>query len=161
MKRTPEQVKKAVQNRLKQKSELGKKAEKELKSLLSKGKKPRAGKVWHTVHFRRPKTLILRKAPKYPRHSVPKTRALDKYQMLRYPVTTETIMKLIEEQNTIVFITDNRATKPQIKKAFGEMYGVKVETVRTLIKPDGEKKAFIKLPQDVEAVEIASKIGIC
>lgn len=154
-------MKKQVANRLKQKSELTKKAAKNLQNILKQGKKPRKGKVWSNVHFHKPRTLIRPTAAKYPRRSIPKRTALDKYAVLRYPVTTETIMKLIEEQNTIVFVADSRSTKPEIKKAFSEMYGVKVAKVRTLIKPTGEKKAFIKLPADVEAVDVAGKIGIC
>jgi len=40
------------------------------------------------------------------------------------------------------------------------MYEIKADKINTLIRPDGEKKAFIKLPKDVEAMDVAAKIGI-
>jgi large subunit ribosomal protein L23Ae len=131
-----------------------------IKTLLKKGKRPSARKIWHNTQFRRPRTLQLHKAPKYARHSVPQSKALDRYQILKYPLTAgEGVLKLIEEQNTIIFMTDLHSSKKQIKQAFEKMYDTKVELVRTQIRPTGDKKAFIKIPKDIEAVELATKIG--
>jgi large subunit ribosomal protein L23Ae len=139
-----------------------KKALNKIKSLLKSGKRPSARKIWHNTHFRRPATLRLAKAPKYARSSVEKNKGLDRYQILKYPLTAgEGVLKLIEEQNTIIFLTDLHASKKQIKKAFEKMYDTKVELVRTQIRSTGDKKAFIKIPKEIEAVELATKIGIC
>merc|ERR1719487_637792 len=139
-----------------------KKALTQIKSLLKKGKRPSARKIWHNTQFRRPVTLRLPKAPKFARSSVTKSRAMDKYQILKYPLTAgEGVLKLIEEQNTIIFMTDLNSTKKQIKQAFEKMYDTKVELVRTQIRSTGDKKAFIKIPKEIEAVELATKIGIC
>ncbi|KAL0478508.1 ribosomal protein L23 [Acrasis kona] len=144
------------------KEKLREKARKNLKNILKNGKRTRSGKIHTSVHFRVKKPLELPKAPKYVRHSVPKSRALDKYEVLKHPLTAgEGVLKLIEEQNTIIFITALSSSKRQIKKAFESMYETKVEKVRTVIRSTGDKKAFIKLPKDVEAVELATKIGIC
>lgn len=138
------------------------KAVQSIKNLLKKGKRPSARKIWHNTRFHRPRTLELPKQPKYPRHSVPQSKALDKYQILKYPLTAgEGVLKLIEEQNTLIFLTDLSASKRQIKQAFEKMYNTKVELVRTQIRPTGDKKAFIKIPKEIEAVELATKIGIC
>ena len=120
----------------------------------------RAKKVYTTVHFRRPKTLCLPKSPKYPRRSVPHVSKLDEFAIVRYPLTTESAMKKIEDNNTLVFIVDVRANKPQIKAAIQKLYSVKPMKVNTLIRPDGLKKAYVRLPKDVDALDIASKIGI-
>ena len=69
-------------------------------------------------------------------------------------------MKKIEDHNTLVFIVDIRANKRQIKDAVASLYDVKVVRVNTLIRPDGEKKAFVKLAKDSDALEAANKIGI-
>lgn len=54
----------------------------------------------------------------------------------------------------------NLANKVQIKNAFKDIYGAKPISVNTLVRPDGKKKAFIRLRAEDDAVGIASKIGI-
>ena len=117
-------------------------------------------KIRTSVHFHRPKTLRLKRAPKYSRQSAPGRNKLDYHQILRHPLTNESAMKKIEENNTLVFIVDLRANKFQIKDAIKKMYQVTPSRVNTLVRPNGQKKAYVKIPKDVEAVDIANKIGI-
>ena len=42
---------------------------------------------------------------------------MDKFAIIKYPLTTEAAMKKIEDHNTLVFITDIKANKHQIKNA--------------------------------------------
>jgi hypothetical protein len=42
----------------------------------------------HQVHFYRPKTVKLARNPKYARKSVPHLTKMDKYRLIRYPLTT-------------------------------------------------------------------------
>ena len=42
---------------------------------------------------------------------------MDSFSVIKYPLTTECAMKKIEDYNTLVFITDVRANKHQIKAA--------------------------------------------
>lgn len=63
-------------------------------------------------------------------------------------------------ENALVFMVDRRATKPEIKQAFEKLYDVKVAKVNTLITPQGEKKAFIKLTQEFSALDLATEVGI-
>lgn len=85
------------------------------------------------MHFYRPKTLKLDRKPKvslvtlptytkknhhhliflllslyiqYARKVVPALTKKDKYRIIRYPLTTESAMKKIEDNNTLVFIVD-------------------------------------------------------
>jgi large subunit ribosomal protein L23 len=83
-----------------------------------------------------------------------------KEEALLYPLHTEKALAYIEKYNTLVFIVRRTATKLEIKEEFEKRFGVKVEEVRTLITPRGEKKAFIKLKKDYSASEIAIKLGI-
>ena len=69
-------------------------------------------------------------------------------------------MKKIEDNNTLVFIVNIRANKPLIKKAVKKMYDVEAEKVNTLIRPDGEKKAYVRLKPDHDALDVANRIGI-
>ena len=120
----------------------------------------KARKVYTTVHFRRPKTLVHERNPKVVRRAAPRMNKLDEFAILRYPLTTESAMKKIEDHNTLVFIVDIRANKYTIREAVKKMYGVKPMKVNTLIRPDGLKKAYIRLQKDDDALDIASKIGM-
>ncbi|KAG6498764.1 hypothetical protein ZIOFF_038486 [Zingiber officinale] len=60
--------------------------------------------------------LINPRNPKCPRISAPPIRnKLDHYQILKYPLTTKSAMKKIEDNNTLVFIVDLRVDKKKIK----------------------------------------------
>ncbi|KAF8334694.1 ribosomal protein L23/L15e core domain-containing protein [Cantharellus anzutake] len=116
-------------------------------------------KIYTTPRFRRPKTLRLPREPRYPRKAIPSFPKMLEYSTLRYPLNTESAMKQIEDHNTLVFIVDLKATKPQIGKAIKKLYGVQPLKVNTLIRPDGKKKAYVRLTQDYDALEVANKIG--
>ena len=72
--------------------------------------------------------------PKYPRKSIPSRPKLDQYSIIKHPLTTESAMKKIEDNNTLVFIVDLRANKPQIKQAVKKLYNIDVAKVNTLIR---------------------------
>nr|CAG8499110.1 2285_t:CDS:2 [Entrophospora candida] len=118
-----------------------------------------AKKIRTSTTFHRPKTLRLSRDPKYPRKSVPHVARLDKFKILKNPLNTESAMKKIEDTNTLVFIVDTRANKRQIKDAVKKMYDVDAQKINTLIRPDGTKKAYVRLTSDVEALDVANKIG--
>ncbi|CAF1000846.1 unnamed protein product [Didymodactylos carnosus] len=120
----------------------------------------RKRKIRTTPTFRRPFTLRLQRTPKYPRRSVPKRNRLDHFAIIKYPLTTESAMKKIEDNNTLVFIVNIRANKPSIKAAVKKMYDVDAEKINTLIRPDGEKKAYVRLKADHDALDVANRIGI-
>merc|ERR1712185_131900 len=118
-------------------------------------------KVRTSIKFHLPKTLKLARQPKYTRKYRPRVNKLDRYQILKYPLTTESAMKKIEENNTLVFVVDTRASKLQIKEAIRKMYEpIEVSKINTLIRPDGQKKAYVCLTQDFDALDVANKIGI-
>lgn len=85
--------------------------------------------------FHRPKTLRIARNPKYARTSVPKEfKRLDAAKILINPLNTESAMKKIEENNTLVFVCDVKANKRQIKAALETLYDVKAIKVNTLIR---------------------------
>jgi large subunit ribosomal protein L23Ae len=69
-------------------------------------------------------------------------------------------MKKIEDNNTLVFLCDPNATKRQIKAAIADLYEIKAQKVNTLIRPDGQKKAYVRLTNDFDALDVANRIGI-
>ncbi|CAJ0581785.1 unnamed protein product, partial [Mesorhabditis spiculigera] len=146
-----------------EKKAAAKKVEKALdaKKKVVKGQKGKVQKKVRTsVHFFRPKTLKLARAPKYPRKSVPKRPKLDAFAIIKHPLTTESAMKKIEDNNTLVFIVDVHSNKPQIKAAVKKLYNIDVQKVNTLITPLHTKKAYVRLASDYDALDIANKIGI-
>ena len=112
------------------------------------------------VHFYRPKTLTLARKPKVLNRSVPRKEKLSKFTVIKYPLTTESSMKLIEDSNTLVFIVDIRANKRQIKNAIRSLHSIEIQRVNTLITPKGLKKAYVKLHKDFDALDVANRIGV-
>eukprot|EP01026_Neomeris_dumetosa_P020131 TRINITY_DN1810_c0_g1_i5.p3 TRINITY_DN1810_c0_g1~~TRINITY_DN1810_c0_g1_i5.p3 ORF type:complete len:158 (-),score=19.26 TRINITY_DN1810_c0_g1_i5:98-532(-) len=129
-------------------------------SAVKKGEFKRTRKVRYSVSFHRPKTLKRSRDPKYPRKSAAPLPKMDQFAILKYPLTTESAMKKIEQNNTLVFIVDTKANKRQIKAAIQKMYEIQTKKINTLIRPDGKKKAFVRLTSDFDALDIANKIGI-
>ncbi|CEH13340.1 60s ribosomal protein l25 [Ceraceosorus bombacis] len=117
-------------------------------------------KVRTSVTFHRPKTLRLARKPKYLRKSVPHLPRMDAHTTVLFPLNTESAMKKIEEENTLVVICDRRANKRQIKAAVKKLYDCDAQKVNTLIRPDGKKKAFIRLTADQDALDMASRVGL-
>jgi large subunit ribosomal protein L23Ae len=113
-----------------------------------------------SVHFHRPWVKHLPRQPKYPRKAVPHRPRLDKFTTIKHPLTTESAMKKIEDNNTLVFIVDVHANKHQVKLAVKKLYDIDVSKVNTLIRPDGQKKAYVRLASDYDALDVANKIGI-
>ncbi len=82
------------------------------------------------------------------------------YKIIIRPVHSEKALTLIDKENTLTFIVDRTATKPDIKRAVELIFGVKVEKVRTLITTRGEKKAYVRLAPEYKASEVASQLGL-
>ena len=104
------------------------------KAVKSGSVKKKTKKIRTSVTFHRPKTLKKARDPKYPRISTTGRNKLDQYQILKYPLTTESAMKKIEDNNTLVFIVDLKADKKKIKAAVKKMYDIQAKKVNTLIR---------------------------
>ena len=127
---------------------------------LKKGISKKGTRIHTIVHFYKPKTLKHARKPKYQKNSLPKKNTLDKHSIVKYPLTTESSMKLIEDNNTLCFIVDIKANKRQIKAAVKDLYNVECEKVNTLITPRGLKKVYVRLTKDYDALDVANRIGI-
>ena len=127
---------------------------------VKKGTASHSHKKRTQVRFRRPETQTTKRVPKFPRRSIKKETALDHFAVIKYPLNSEKAMSLVEKTNTLTFIVDPKATKAEIKKAVETLHKIHVQSVNTLMRPDGKKKAYVKLTPEQEALEVASKIGI-
>lgn len=85
---------------------------------------------------------------------------MDPYDVILYPLMTESSSLMVEKENKLVFMVNLKANKSDVKKAVERLYEVRVEDINVLITSTGEKKAFVKLHPDYKAVDIAIRLGI-
>lgn len=60
------------------------------------------------------------------------------------PVISETSMKAVSVSNRYTFAVHTMATKPQIRKAVEDLFGVHVTNVRTIVVKGGQKRSVGK-----------------
>jgi large subunit ribosomal protein L23 len=85
---------------------------------------------------------------------------MDPYEVVLYPLMTESASLMVEKENKLVFAVSLKANKLDVKRAVEQLYEVKVERVNTEVTSKGEKKAFVKLHPDFRASDVAIKLGI-
>ena len=143
------------------------KVAKKTSSAIKKGTHvAKKGKVWHRTTFKRPTCLKQKRSPKNILRAVEPVNTWDEYRVIRHPIASESAIKNIEEHNTLVFIVDKKATKPMIKRSVKALFkkshnvSMNVKKVSTMITPKGQKKAYICISRDQEALNFATKLGI-
>ena len=82
------------------------------------------------------------------------------WDVIKHPHVTEKAMNDMDFQNKLQFAVDDRAAKGAVADAVEEQYDVTVEQVNTQNTMDGEKKAVVRLSEDDDAQEVASRIGV-
>ncbi len=75
------------------------------------------------------------------------------------PITTEKAVKMIELENTLLFIVSNISNKTEIKKEFERLFNVKVARVNIFSRAN-QKYAYIKLKKENPAIDVATKLGL-
>jgi large subunit ribosomal protein L23 len=80
--------------------------------------------------------------------------------IIRFPLVTEKAMNDMDFENKLQFVVDMDATKPEIRDAVEERFDVGVEKVNTQNTMNGNKKAVVRLSEDDDAQEVASRIGV-
>ncbi len=85
--------------------------------------------------------------------------ALPATSVIKYPVSSEKAIRLMEAENKLVFVVDSRASKPDIKKAVEELFKAKVMRVNTLV-TGGEKRAYVRFAPESPAIDIATSLGL-
>jgi len=85
---------------------------------------------------------------------------LYKMEIIRYPISTEKSMRLMESENKLIFAVSMTATKNVIKKEIEKMFKVKVDKVNTFIDTKGNKKAYVKFNKEFPAIDIATELEL-
>ncbi len=75
------------------------------------------------------------------------------------PIVTEKAVMMIERENVLTFQVEKRKTRTEIKKEIEEMFNVKIEKIRVLIK-NGKKYVYVKLKPKFPAIDVATKLGL-
>ena len=82
------------------------------------------------------------------------------YAIIKHPISTEKTVRLMERDNKLVFNVARQSSKEEIKKAIEEHLKVKIVKINTLTTSKGEKRAFVKLSKETQAIDIATQLGI-
>ena len=85
---------------------------------------------------------------------------MDQYNIIKYPLSTEKSIRLMEAENKLMFVVDKKATKKEIKKSIEEMFKVVVDDVNTFVNAEGEKRAYVKFSAKNPAIDIATQMGL-
>jgi len=80
--------------------------------------------------------------------------------IINHPISTEKAVRVMQSENKLVFQVTLKAKKAEIKKAVENVFDVKVESVNTLITPQGKKKAYVKLTPEFQAIDVATDLGL-
>ena len=127
---------------------------------LQNGQKKQIRKVRHFRKFSKPTQVSYPKKPLYQHKAVePVSLKRNEYKIIQGPVRSDKADRKAEEENTLVFWVDLKATKPEISLACKKLFGHKPVSVNTLITAKCLKKAYIRLPEGVEASTIATEAG--
>ena len=84
-------------------------------------------------------------------------KALD---IIENPHMTEQSMDMVDQENKLVLIVDLDANKTQVEDAVEELFNVTVKKVNTSITPQAKKKAFVRLSELDDAMDVATKLGM-
>lgn len=85
---------------------------------------------------------------------------MDNHTTIKYPLSTEKSLRLMESQNKIIFVVDIAATKHDIKNAVETLFKAKVSNVNTFITSHNEKRAYVQFSKETPAIEIATNLGL-
>ncbi|MBS3142125.1 50S ribosomal protein L23 [Candidatus Woesearchaeota archaeon] len=80
--------------------------------------------------------------------------------IIKYPLSTEKSLRLMEAENKLIFVVDNKATKQTIKQAIEELFKAKVTRVTTQIDMKGRKRAYVRFSPDTPAIDVATSMGL-
>jgi len=88
------------------------------------------------------------------------------HEILLHPYVTEKTLNMLQgtaaqdlKDNRLEFLVRRQATRSEVKRAFEDLFQVKVAKVNTFVRKDG-KHAIIKLKAGFSAEEIGMRIGV-
>ena len=79
--------------------------------------------------------------------------------IIKYPLSTEKAIRLMESDNKLVFVINSKANKADVKKAVEEQFNAKVAKVNVHT-TKGQKRAYVKFGPETPAIDIATNLGL-
>jgi large subunit ribosomal protein L23 len=80
--------------------------------------------------------------------------------IIKYAVSNEKSIRLMEAENKLVFVVDKKANKAEIKTAIESLFKVTVTSLNTLVDRNGNKKAFVAFSPETPAIDVATDLGL-
>ncbi|MFW5746127.1 MAG: 50S ribosomal protein L23 [Nanoarchaeota archaeon] len=81
-------------------------------------------------------------------------------QIIKYPLSNEKAIRMMESENKMVFVIGRHANKADVKSAIEKMFSVKVTSVNTLFTSKGQKRAYVRFADDTPAIDVATNLGM-
>jgi large subunit ribosomal protein L23 len=85
---------------------------------------------------------------------------LEDLGVVYFPLVTEKAVNMIDTENKITFIVNDKKNKHDVKKVVEEAYKVKVEKINIIRDRKGRKKAIVRLTKEFKAQDLATKLGV-
>lgn len=114
--------------------------------------------IQNSVSCERKKMLRMERNPKRLNNSASLRNKIEYYQVIQYPLKTESTMGNILRHNTLVFVVHKDADKKSIRDAVKKLFKIEMKKINTSIMPDGTKKAYVVLTPNHSALDVAKKI---
>ncbi|MBD3259479.1 50S ribosomal protein L23 [Candidatus Woesearchaeota archaeon] len=85
---------------------------------------------------------------------------MDPYKIIKFPLSTEKGVRLMEGENKLVFIVNKKSNKNEVKAAVELLFKAKVLKINILNSSKGLKKAYVKFSPETPAIDIATNLGL-
>ncbi|MFA5763787.1 MAG: 50S ribosomal protein L23 [archaeon] len=85
---------------------------------------------------------------------------LEDLNVVYFPFVTEKAVNMIDAENKLTFIINDKKTKHDVKKVIEEAYKVKVDKINIIRDRRGRKKAIVRLAKEFKAQDLATKLGV-
>ncbi|KAK4367866.1 hypothetical protein RND71_011658 [Anisodus tanguticus] len=93
----------------------------------------------------RKKIMRMERNPKCLNNNASQRNKIEYYQVIQYPLKTESTMGNILRHNTLVFVVHKDADKKIIRDAVKKLFKIEMKKINISIMPDGTKKAYVVL----------------
>jgi large subunit ribosomal protein L23 len=80
--------------------------------------------------------------------------------IIEHPLVTEKAMNDMDFENKLQFVVNPDATKPEIRDEVEQRFDISVRNINTQVTMNGKKKAVVRLDEEDDAQEVASRIGV-
>ncbi|MDY6770059.1 MAG: 50S ribosomal protein L23 [Candidatus Nanohaloarchaea archaeon] len=85
--------------------------------------------------------------------------AAESWDVIKHPHLTEKSMDMVDRENKLTLIVDERSTKGDIQDAVEDLFDVDVAKVNT-VNRGNDKKAYVKLAPEHDAMDVATRLGM-